>query len=111
MSRHQQNIFYQFFKEGAQQKLQKAAEVLQEDFVYPKDVDKLSDYENQLNNQLTELIQECFSAEKQLDVELIYKLNCILHKKHLKLSRFFCKLQLSLGIAGMFVMSYAIQMD
>lgn len=103
MSRHQQNIFYQFFKEGAITKnYKKAAEVLQEDFVYPKDVfDKLSDYEKtKLVNQLTELIQECFSAEKQLDVELIYKLNCILHKKHLKLSRFFCKLQLSLGIAG-----------
>ena len=103
MTRHQQNIIYSFFKEGAINKdYEAAAEVLVKDLVYPKErFEKLSSEDKlDLMNDLITLTKDCFSAVTQMDVTLIYELNVALNKYNIKLSRFFCKLQLSLGIAG-----------
>ena len=103
MTRDQQNIFYTFFKEGAINKNYKAAaEVLINDLVYPKEVFEELSPENKsdLMTEIIKLTKDCFSAVTQMDIKLIYDLNLVLNKYNLKLSRFFCKLQLSLGIAG-----------
>lgn len=103
MTRHQQNIFYSFFKEGAINKnYEAAAEVLVKDLVNPKETfEKLSSEQKlDLMTDLVRLTKDCFSAVTQMDIKLIYDLNLVLNKYNLKLSRFFCKLQLSLGIAG-----------
>ena len=103
MSRHQQNIFYEFFKQGAiSRNYEGAAEVLVKDLVNPHErFEELSSEDKlDLMIELTKLTRECFSAVTQMDVQLIYNLNVALYKYDLKLSRFFCRLQLSLGIAG-----------
>jgi len=103
MTRHQQNIFYNFFKEGTMNKdYEAAAEVLVKDLVNPKERFELLSTSDKIDLmiELVKLTQDCFSSEKQMDAQLIYNLNVVLHKYKLKLSRFFCKLQLSLGIAG-----------
>ena len=103
MTRHQQNIFYSFFKEGAINKnYEAAAEVLVRDLVNPKEVfDELSSEQKlDLMTELVKLTKDCFSAVTQMDIKLIFDPNVALNKYNLKLSRFFCKLQLSLGIAG-----------
>ncbi len=103
MTRHQQNIFYDFFKQGALEKnYECAAETLLKELVFPKEkFDKMSSADkSNLMVKIVELTRQCFSAEKQMDIQLIYRLNLELYKYGLKLSRFFCKLQLSLGIAG-----------
>ena len=72
------------------------------DLVNPKETfEKLSSEEKlDLMTDLVRLTKDCFSAVTQMDIKLIYDLNLVLNKYNLKLSRFFCKLQLSLGIAG-----------
>ena len=103
MTRHQQNIFYTFFKEGALNKnYEAAAEVLVKELVYPKEIftELSSEKKLDLMTELVRLTKNCFSAVTQMDIKLIYDLNIVLSKYNLKLSRFFCKLQLSLGIAG-----------
>ena len=103
MTRHQQNTIYSFFKEGVISKDYKAAaEVLAKDLVYPKERFHQLSSEDKTNliKEIARLTKDCFSAVTQMDIKLIYELNVALNKYNLKLSRFFCKLQLSLGIAG-----------
>jgi len=103
MTRHQQNIFYTFFKEGAINKnYEGAADVLVKELVNPKETFECLSSEEKvaLMSELIQLTKDCFSAVTHMDIKLIYNINLVLNKYNLKLSRFFCKLQLSLGIAG-----------
>lgn len=103
LSRDQQDIFYTFFKEGAINKDYDAARnVLVNDLTCPKEVYNNLEEERktELLNELTSLTRDCFDSVAAIDAELLYNLNLCLRKYNLKLSRYFCKLQLSLGICG-----------
>lgn len=103
ITREQQDIFYEFFKHGSINKDYCAArDVVVNDLIYPKEVYNNLDgrMKESLLNELTALTRDCFNSVKTIDVELIYNLNNCLHRYNLKLSRYFCKIQLSMGIAG-----------
>ena len=101
IDREKQNSFYLFFKHCfIEQDTYSAAKTVIQKLVCPKEnLDSLSeDEKNALLRLISNQIYFLFRSSKTLDLDIVLKINNILRKYKLKLSPFFCKIQMSLAV-------------
>ena len=96
------NKFYDFFQKLLEGNHYETAKVMLNFLIEPhEDVEKLStnDY-NMLIKVLEEFVNKVYENEKGfLSPDDIYKINIALYRYNLKLSRTFCKIEVSLAIS------------
>ena len=102
ITREEQNKFYNFFQKLLEGNHYETAKVMLDFLIEPReDVEKLSinDY-NMLIKVLEEFVNNVYENEKGfLSPDDIYKINIALYRYNLKLSRTFCKIEVSLAIS------------
>lgn len=101
LSRDEQNSFYQFFHSLVQRDYTDAAEAIVNALAEPAElVATLPEHDMQmLVQRLEELAKDMIEVSKECGVEEVNELNKELGKYELRLSKSFCKVQLSLAMA------------
>ena len=99
LTKEEQKNYYDFFYQIFKNKCYKeAAVIIVNKFTIKINYNKNIEYDKFLYLKLERLLKKTFNESFNLDIECIYKLNIILGEYNLKVSRLFCKFELSIAI-------------